>query len=301
MREEIPLLDPEKKKKQKSNQKKTETDPTSESSKQQPNSLPLSDQLQKVVDRMKVDEKTGSNVGFSLSARLQDIFSHMRAKEAHSRKDSNPRRVQLAHRDPEASKLPSQSEIEAQFQTALNLLSTSQLQIALDQFTGQETAREGNPREPSGVLPRTEETPDLIEPVITSGEYVESEDEKIGHDTSSDTTEELNFEDMLGDVAELPLEPLPGHEVLAQLPVDQEALSQESSDDDYTDWPTIRPLRIDMGIPVRVEDYRPRGRGRPRKVRPPEGVQTGAKVADPSRTRSAGRGKTRSRSASRRD
>ena len=138
-------------------------------------------------------------------------------------------------------------------------------------------------------------------PVITDQEYVESEDEKIGDGTGSDTTEELNFDDILDDVSEIPLEPLPGHEVLKQLPVDQDVLSQESSDDDYTDWPTIRPLRIDMGVPVRQEDYQPRGRGRPRKTQRIKEVVTGQKTTEPPDARSTGRGKTRSRSAPRRE
>ena len=215
---------------------------------------------------MKVDEKAGGNTGLSLSVQLQGVFTQMRAEEAASKENSTPRRSQQSRGDPDASKLPSQPEIEAQFQTALDLLSTSQLQTALDQLTGKETAKEGSPRGPSVVLPETQEATDLIVPVITDQEYVESEDEKIRDGTGSDTTEELNFDTILNDVAELPLEPLHGHEVLAQLPVDQEVLSQESSDDDYADWPTIRPLRIDMGVPVRPEDYRPRGRGRPRKT-----------------------------------
>ena len=225
------------------------------------NCLPLSEQLQKVVNQMKVDEKAAGSSGISLSTQLQGVFTQMRAEEATNKENSFPRKSQQSRQDQDASKLPSQPEIDAQFQTALDLLSASQLQTAIDQLTSEAADKGGNPRGPSVVLPETQEAAEPMVPVITDQEYVESEDDKIGDGTGSDTTEELNFDDILDNVSEIPLEPLPGHEVLGQLPVDQDVLSQESSDDDYTDWPTIRPLRIDLGVPVRQEDYQPRGRG----------------------------------------
>ena len=101
-----PLLFHGKKKKDESDKKKTETDPLSESVKLKPNCLLLSDQLQKVVNRMKVDKKTGGNAGLSLSAQLQGVFSQMRAEEAISKEDSNPRRVQTIPKGPRGLQPP---------------------------------------------------------------------------------------------------------------------------------------------------------------------------------------------------
>ena len=260
------------------------------------NRLPLSTQLQNVVDQMKVDKKAADGSGIPLSAQLQDVFNQMRAEEAADKENSNPGRSQRSHQDPDASKLPSQPEIDAQFQTALELLTASQLQTAIDQLTSEVADREGKPRDPSVALQGTQEATEPMVPVITDNEYVEPEDNKIGDGTGSDTTEELNLDDLLDDVSEIPLEPLPGHDVLGQLPVDQDVLNQtsskESSDDDYTDWPIIRPLRIDLGIPVRQEERQPRGRGRPRKTRRIKEVWTEQKTSEPPATRSTGRGQT---------
>ncbi len=70
------------------------------------NRLPLSTQLQNVVDQMKVDEKTADGSGIQLSAQLQDVFNQMRAEEAADKENSNPGRSQQSHQDPDASKAP---------------------------------------------------------------------------------------------------------------------------------------------------------------------------------------------------
>ena len=278
------------------------------------NRLPLSTQLQNVVDQMKVDEKTAEGSGVPLSVQLQGVFEQMRAEEAAGKENSNPERSRWSHTDPDVSMPPSQPEIDAQFQTALDLLTASQLQTAIDQLTSEVADREGKPRDPSGIPTETDsstttatqgpqDVTDPVIPAITDNEYVEPEDIKVECGTGSDTTEELNM-DLLDDIPELPLDPLPGHDVLGQLQVNQDvpdkASSKESLDDDYADWPVLRPLRIDLGIPVRQEGPQPRGRGRPRKSRRVEEAGTEQRTSEPPATRSTGRGQTRSRSAPRR-
>ena len=129
---------------------------------------------------------------------------------------------------------------------------------------------------------------------------VHPEDIKIEPQTGSETTEELDLEDILDNISDLPMDPLPGHDMLGQPHVEQDvndnAHQPESSDDDSADWPAIRPLRIDLGVPVQLEEHRPQDRGRPRRSCR---VEKNGKERGPSEypaTRSARRGQTRSRS-----
>ena len=279
------------------------------------NRLPLSTQLQNVVDQMKVDEKTAEDSGVPLSVQLQGVFEQMKAEEATDKENSNPERSRWSHTDPNVSRPPGQPEIAAQFQTAMDLLTATQLQTAIDQLTSEVADREGRPRNlsmiPTGTDSSTttatqgpQDVTDPVIPAIADNEYVEPDEVKVEFGTGSDTTEELNMDDLLDNISELPLDPLPGHDILGQLQVDQDvpdkASSKESSDDDYSDWPVIRPLQIDLGTPVRQEGPQPRGCGRPRKSRRVEEAGTEQRMSEPPATRSTERGQTRSRSTPRR-
>ena len=97
---------------------------------------------------------------------------------------------------------------------------------------------------------------------ISYGEYVEPEDIKIKPNTGSETMEELNLEDILETISEIPMDPLPGQDILNQPYVEQDANGdehqQDTSDDDSADWPALCPLCINLGVPVQPEEHRPR-------------------------------------------
>ena len=242
---------------------------------------------------------TSEDTSVPLSVQLQTVIDQLKIEVADKMKDSNPGVSRQTSADTNVPLSTHQSEVAIQLQTVIDQL---KVEVADKERMIQNLRKSSmesdisTPKAPTGLLGAK----DPVLATISYGEYVEPEDIKVEPNTGSETTEELNLEDILETISEIPMDPLPGQDVLDQPYVKQDANGdehqQETSDDDSADWPGLRPLRINLGGPAQPGEHCPQDPCQQGRSRQDEKVGKGREQSEYPTTRSARRRQTRSRS-----